>query len=184
MNISATPIADLFVIEPKVWKDNRGYFYESYSTKNFEAAGIQASFVQDNQSFSQKGTLRGLHAQKAPFAQGKLVRVIQGSVLDVAVDARKESPTYGQHFSIELSGENHKQLWVPPGFLHGFLTLEDDTIFTYKVTNYYDKESELGVIWDDPTLNINWNTTLEPSELLLSEKDLILPAFTNFSSPF
>jgi len=184
MNISATPIADLFVIEPKVWKDNRGYFYESYSTKNFEAAGIQASFVQDNQSFSQKGTLRGLHAQKAPFAQGKLVRVIQGSVLDVAVDARKESPTYGQHFSIELSGENHKQLWVPPGFLHGFLTLEDDTIFTYKVTNYYDKESELGVIWDDPMLNINWNTTLEPSELLLSEKDLILPAFTNFSSPF
>jgi len=184
MNISATPIADLFVIEPKVWKDNRGYFYESYSTKNFEAAGIQASFVQDNQSFSQKGTLRGLHAQKAPFAQGKLVRVIQGSVLDVAVDARKESPTYGQHFSIELSGENHKQLWVPPGFLHGFLTLEDDTIFTYKVTNYYDKESELGVIWDDPTLNINWNTTLEPSELLLSEKDLILPAFADFSSPF
>lgn len=184
MNISATPIADLFVIEPKVWKDNRGYFYESYSTKNFEAAGIQASFVQDNQSFSQKGTLRGLHAQKAPFAQGKLVRVIQGSVLDVAVDARKESPTYGQHFSIELSGENHKQLWVPPGFLHGFLTLEDDTIFTYKVTNYYDKESELGVIWDDPMLNINWNTTLEPSELLLSEKDLILPAFADFSSPF
>ena len=184
MNISATPIADLFVIEPKVWKDNRGYFYESYSTKNFEAAGIQASFVQDNQSISQKGTLRGLHAQKAPFAQGKLVRVIQGSVLDVAVDARKESPTYGQHFSIELSGENHKQLWVPPGFLHGFLTLEDDTIFTYKVTNYYDKESELGVIWDDPTLNINWNTTLEPSELLLSEKDLILPAFADFSSPF
>jgi len=184
MNITSTPIADLFVIEPKVWKDNRGYFYESYSAKNFEAAGIHATFVQDNQSFSQKGTLRGLHAQKAPFAQGKLVRVIQGSVLDVAVDARRESPTYGQHFSIELSGDNHKQLWVPPGFLHGFLTLEDDTIFTYKVTNYYDKESEIGVIWNDPTLNINWSATLDPSELLLSEKDLILPAFADFSSPF
>ncbi|TDO21570.1 dTDP-4-dehydrorhamnose 3,5-epimerase [Pedobacter duraquae] len=184
MNITSTPIADLFVIEPKVWKDNRGYFYESYSAKNFEAAGIHATFVQDNQSFSQKGTLRGLHAQKAPFAQGKLVRVIQGSVLDVAVDARKGSPTYGQHFSIELSGDNHKQLWIPPGFLHGFLTLEDDTIFTYKVTNYYDKESEIGVIWNDPTLNINWSATLDPSELLLSEKDLILPAFADFSSPF
>lgn len=184
MNITSTPIADLFVIEPKVWKDNRGYFYESYSAKNFEAAGIHATFVQDNQSFSQKGTLRGLHAQKAPFAQGKLVRVIQGSVLDVAVDARRESPTYGQHFSIELSGDNHKQLWVPPGFLHGFLTLEDDTIFTYKVTNYYDKESEIGVIWNDPTLNINWSATLNRSELLLSEKDLILPAFADFSSPF
>lgn len=184
MNIQPTPIADLFVIEPKVWKDNRGYFYESYSAKNFEAAGIQANFVQDNQSFSQKGTLRGLHAQKAPFAQGKLVRVIQGSVLDVAVDARKNSETYGQHFSVELSSENHKQLWVPPGFLHGFLTLEDNTIFTYKVTNYYDKNSEIGVIWNDPTLGINWNTTLETSELLLSDKDLILPAFANFTSPF
>lgn len=184
MNITPTPIADLFVIEPKVWKDNRGYFYESYSAKNFEAAGIHATFVQDNQSFSQKGTLRGLHAQKAPFAQGKLVRVIQGSVLDVAVDARRNSPTYGQHFSIELSGDNHKQLWVPPGFLHGFLTLEDDTIFTYKVTNYYDKESEIGVIWNDPSLNVNWSATLDPSELLLSEKDLILPAFEDFNSPF
>jgi len=184
MNITPTPIADLFVIEPKVWKDNRGYFYESYSAKNFEAAGIHATFVQDNQSFSQKGTLRGLHAQKAPFAQGKLVRVIQGSVLDVAVDARRNSPTYGQHFSIELSGDNHKQLWVPPGFLHGFLTLEDDTIFTYKVTNYYDKESEIGVIWNDPSLNVNWSATLDPSELLLSEKDLILPAFADFNSPF
>ncbi|HEY0175957.1 MAG TPA: dTDP-4-dehydrorhamnose 3,5-epimerase [Pedobacter sp.] len=184
MNIIQTPIADLFVIEPKVWKDNRGYFYESFSTRAFTEAGIRADFVQDNQSFSQKGTLRGLHAQKAPFAQGKLVRVIQGKVLDVAVDARKDSSTYGQHFSIELSGENHKQLWVPPGFLHGFLTLEDDTIFTYKVTSYYDKESELGVIWNDPDLNINWSENLSPEELLLSDKDLILPAFKDFVSPF
>lgn len=184
MNLIETPIADLFVIEPKVWKDNRGYFYESFSARFFENAGINATFVQDNQSFSQKGTLRGLHAQKAPFAQGKLVRVIQGSVLDVAVDARKDSATYGQHFSIELSADNHKQLWVPPGFLHGFLTLEDDTIFTYKVTAYYDKESELGVIWDDKDLNINWSENLQKEELLLSDKDLILPAFKDFVSPF
>lgn len=184
MNIIQTPIADLFVIEPKVWKDNRGYFFESFSARAFAEAGIQADFVQDNQSFSQKGTLRGLHAQKSPFAQGKLVRVIQGKVLDVAVDARKESATYGQHFSIVLSGDNHKQLWVPPGFLHGFLTLEDDTIFTYKVTNYYDKESECGVIWNDPDLNINWSEELTKEELLLSDKDLILPSFKDFSSPF
>lgn len=184
MNLIETPIADLFVIEPKVWKDNRGYFYESFSARAFTDAGIEANFVQDNQSFSQKGTLRGLHAQKAPFAQGKLVRVIQGSVLDVAVDARKNSATYGQHFSIELSGDNHKQLWVPPGFLHGFLTLEDDTIFTYKVTSYYDKDSELGVIWNDADLNINWSETITKDDLLLSDKDLILPAFKDFVSPF
>ena len=184
MNIIETPIAGLFVIEPKVWKDNRGYFYESYSAKNFADAGIDAVFVQDNQSFSQLGTLRGLHAQKAPFAQGKLVRVIQGSVLDVAVDIRRDSPTYGEHYSIELSGENHKQLWIPPGFLHGFLTLENDTIFTYKVTNYYDKNSEIGVVWNDTDLNINWNKDLATEDLLLSEKDLVLPAFKDFTSPF
>jgi dTDP-4-dehydrorhamnose 3,5-epimerase len=184
MNIIETPIPDLFIIEPKVWKDNRGYFYESFSAKAFTDAGIRADFVQDNQSFSQKGTLRGLHAQKAPFAQGKLVRVIQGKVLDVAVDVRKDSATYGQHFNVELSGENHKQLWVPPGFLHGFLTLEDDTIFTYKVTSYYDKESEVGVMWNDEDLNINWSENLTKEELLLSDKDLVLPAFKDFVSPF
>jgi dTDP-4-dehydrorhamnose 3,5-epimerase len=184
MNLIETPIADLFVIEPKVWKDNRGYFYESFSAKFFSDAGIDADFVQDNQSFSQRGTLRGLHAQKAPFAQGKLVRVIQGSVLDVAVDARKNSSTYGQHFAIELSADNHKQLWVPPGFLHGFLTLEDDTIFTYKVTSYYDKASEVGVIWNDADLNINWSKDITKEDLLLSDKDLVLPAFKDFVSPF
>lgn len=184
MNFIPTPIADLFLIEPKVWKDNRGYFYESFSGRAFTAAGIEADFVQDNQSFSQKGTLRGLHAQKAPFAQGKLVRVIQGRVLDVAVDARKDSATYGQHYSVELSGENHRQLWVPPGFLHGFLTLEDDTIFTYKVTNYYDKDSEVGVMWNDADLAINWSKDLTKEELLLSDKDLVLPSFKDFVSPF
>jgi dTDP-4-dehydrorhamnose 3,5-epimerase len=184
MNIIQTPISDLMVIEPKVWKDNRGYFYESYNSNLFAQAGIEAQFVQDNQSFSQKGALRGLHAQRSPFAQGKLVRVIQGSVLDVAVDIRIDSETFGQHYSLVLSGTNHKQLWVPPGFLHGFLTLEDDTIFTYKVSNYYDKASEIGVIWNDPQLNINWSESISEEELILSEKDLILPAFADFDSPF
>jgi dTDP-4-dehydrorhamnose 3,5-epimerase len=184
MNIVETPIKDLLVIEPKIWEDARGYFYESYSARGFEKFGINAVFVQDNQSFSQKGTLRGLHAQATPFAQGKLVRVLQGSVLDVAVDIRKESSTYGQNFSITLSGENHKQLWVPPGFLHGFLTLEDNTIFTYKVTNYYDKNSEIGVIWNDPTLKINWAAQVNEEDFLLSEKDLVLPEFKTFDSPF
>lgn len=184
MNIKQTPIADLLVIEPKVWKDNRGYFYESYNAKILADAGVDVSFVQDNQSFSQKGTLRGLHAQKAPFAQGKLVRVIQGRVLDVAVDIRKSSPSYGQHFSVELSGENHKQLWVPPGFLHGFLTLEDNTIFTYKVSNYYDKDSEVGVMWNDADLNINWSEEIALADLLLSDKDQVLSAFKDLKSPF
>ena len=184
MNVIETPIKDLLVIEPKLWKDARGYFYESYSAKFFADNNINAVFVQDNQSFSQKGTLRGLHAQAPPFAQGKLVRVIQGSVIDVAVDIRKHSPTYGQHFSVELTAENHKQLWVPPGFLHGFLTLADNTIFSYKVTNYYDKNSEIGVVWDDPNLNINWNEQLNKTELLLSDKDLVLGDFKSLESPF
>lgn len=184
MNFIPTPIAGLLLIEPRVWKDNRGYFYESFSAKAFANEGIEADFVQDNQSFSQKGTLRGLHAQKAPFAQGKLVRVIQGKVLDVAVDVRKDSATYGQHYSVELSGENHKQLWVPPGFLHGFLTLEDNTIFTYKVTNYYDKDSEVGVMWNDTDLAIDWSATIAKEDLLLSDKDLVLSSFKDFVSPF
>ena len=184
MNIIETPIQDLFVFEPKIWKDSRGYFYESFSQRVFEQAGIDVNFVQDNQSFSQRGTLRGMHAQANPFAQGKLVRVIQGKVVDVAVDIRKNSPTYGQHFAIELSADNHKQLWVPPGFLHGFLTLENDTIFAYKVTNYYDKDSEIGVMWNDPTLNIDWAAYLDPSEFLLSDKDLVLSDFASLKSPF
>lgn len=184
MNIIETPIKDLYVIEPKLWKDNRGYFYESYSAKAFADADINAVFVQDNQSFSQKGTLRGLHAQAPPFAQGKLVRVLQGAVIDVAVDIRKNSPTYGQHFSVELTGDNHKQLWVPPGFLHGFVTLQDDTIFCYKVTNYYDKESEIGVMWNDETLNINWSEHISATDFKLSDKDLLLGDFKSLKSPF
>jgi dTDP-4-dehydrorhamnose 3,5-epimerase len=184
MNIVETPIKDLLIFEPKIWKDSRGYFFESFSQRVFDNAGVDVQFVQDNQSFSQKGTLRGMHAQAHPFAQGKLVRVIQGKVVDVAVDIRKNSPTYGQYFAVELSGENQKQLWVPPGFLHGFLTLEDDTIFCYKVTNYYDKDSEIGVLWNDTSLNINWSDYLDPKEFLLSDKDLELSNFASLKSPF
>jgi dTDP-4-dehydrorhamnose 3,5-epimerase len=182
MNISTTKLEGLLIIEPRIFPDDRGYFYESYSEKKYREAGIDATFVQDNQSFSQKGALRGLHGQADPFAQGKLVRVLKGRVLDVAVDIRKNSPTFGQYVTIELSGENHKQFWVPPGFLHGFVTLEDETIFTYKVTNYYDKASEIGVLWNDPTLNIDWQTDL--SNVLLSPKDTVLPSFADFKSPF
>lgn len=182
MNIIETHIKDLLIIEPKVWKDDRGYFYESYNEKLFKEFGINYSFVQDNQSFSQKGTLRGLHAQANPFAQGKLVRVIQGKVLDVAVDIRKDSPTYGQHYSVELTGDNFRMFWVPPGFLHGFVTLEDQTIFTYKVTGFYDKNSEIGVMWDDKDLNIDWK--IDNNEVILSDKDKQLSNFKHFESPF
>lgn len=182
MNVKTTAIDGLLIIEPRIFPDDRGYFYESYNQQKYTAAGIPGTFVQDNQSFSQKGALRGLHGQANPFAQGKLVRVIQGRVMDVAVDIRKNSPTYGQHVTVELSGDTHLQLWIPPGFLHGFITLDDDTIFTYKVTNFYDKESEIGVIWNDPTLNIDWG--IDAKDALLSPKDLVLPAFSDFISPF
>jgi len=182
MKFIETKIKDLFIIEPLILKDDRGYFYESYSKKSFEAAGIQTDFVQDNQSFSQKGTLRGLHAQTTPFAQGKLVRVIRGRVNDVAVDIRKNSETYGENLTIELSEENHRMLWIPTGFLHGFVTLEDDTLFTYKVTGLYNKSSEFGVVWNDPDLNINWG--IEANEVILSEKDKVLPGFKELISSF
>ncbi len=182
MKVIETPLKGVLVIEPRIFDDARGYFYESYNKTKFTEAGIDVDFVQDNQSLSQKGAVRGLHGQADPFAQGKLVRVIAGKVLDVALDIRKGSPTYGQHFSIELSGENKLQLWIPAGFLHGFSTLEDDTIFTYKVNNYYDKASEIGVIWNDPILNIDWG--IDRENVLLSPKDELLPAFSEFQSPF
>jgi len=182
MKIITTDIEGLLIIEPRVFTDDRGYFYESYNKSKFTEAGIAVDFVQDNQSFSHKGAVRGLHGQANPFAQGKLVRVIAGKVLDVALDIRKGSPTYGKHVSFELSADNKLQLWIPAGFLHGFATLEDNTIFTYKVNNYYDKASEIGVIWNDPTLNINWG--ISQNEALLSPKDELLPAFNDFKSPF
>jgi len=183
MNFIETKIKDLYIIEPKIWKDQRGYFYESYNKQSFEQAGIKPDFVQDNQSLSQKGTLRGLHAQAPPYAQGKLVRVIKGRVMDVAVDFRKGSETFGENIAIELSGDNHRMLWIPPGFLHGFATLEDQTIFTYKVSGgLYNKAAEFGVIWNDPALNIDWG--ISKDELILSDKDQILPLFKDVESPF
>jgi dTDP-4-dehydrorhamnose 3,5-epimerase len=182
MKVTTTPIDGLLLIEPRIFPDDRGYFYESYSQKKYVDAGITANFVQDNQSSSSKGTMRGLHAQAPPFGQGKLVRVTQGSVIDVAVDIRKGSPTYGQHFSVELSAKNHLQFWIPEGFLHGFFTLEDDTVFAYKITNFYDKDSEIGVKITDPLLGIKWPDLAK--DIILSAKDEVLPDFKDFVSPF
>jgi dTDP-4-dehydrorhamnose 3,5-epimerase len=180
MEVIKTPLEGLLVIEPKVFKDHRGYFYESYNAEAFKQAGVDAVFVQDNQSLSQKGILRGLHFQAPPHAQGKLVRVIKGAVLDVVVDIRKNSPTYGQHFSIELTEENFKMFWIPPGFAHGFVTLEDHTIFSYKCTDVYNKAAEGGLLWNDPELGINWGI----EQPVLSEKDTLNPQLNNFNSPF
>ena len=168
MNIIETNLAGLLVIEPKVFEDSRGYFLESYSSKTFKEYGIDVNFVQDNQSLSCKGTLRGLHFQNAPYEQAKLVRVITGSIIDVAVDIRKDSKTYGKYYSIELNGENKKMLYIPDGFAHGFLTLQDNTIVQYKCSNVYNKESEGGIMWNDPDINIDWGLTDEP---IISDKD-------------
>ncbi|TFF33933.1 dTDP-4-dehydrorhamnose 3,5-epimerase [Mucilaginibacter psychrotolerans] len=182
MTATQTIIPGVIILEPRVFTDDRGYFYESYSKRTLTELGIEADFVQDNQSMSQKGTVRGLHAQANPFAQGKLVRVLQGSVMDVAVDARLGSPTYGRHVAVELSAANNLQLWVPPGCLHGFVTLEDNTIFAYKVTNYYDKASETGVLWNSPELAIGWG--IAETDAVVSAKDQVLPAFKDWQSPF
>lgn len=181
MEIITTKIPDLLIIKPNVFRDDRGYFFESYNKEFFLSQGIDQNFVQDNESKSNKGVLRGLHFQRPPFAQGKLVRVIKGAVLDVAVDLRKSSPTYGQWESIELSEENKMMYWVPRGFAHGFVTLKDNTIFSYKCTNIYNKESEGSIAWNDPDLAIDWGKGFEP---LLSEKDKIAPSFKDFISPF
>ena len=180
MDFEKNAISGLCVITPRVFEDPRGYFFESYSKKSFVEVGITDDFVQSNQSLSQKGVLRGLHFQTPPHAQSKLVRVIQGAVLDVAVDVRKNSPTYGQHFSILLSAQNKKMFYVPVGFAHGFLTLEDNTIFSYKCGNYYNRVSEQGILWNDSTLNIDWGI----KNPLLSEKDLVNTSFLDFDSPF
>tara|TARA_B100000795_G_scaffold203135_1_gene156795 strand:+ start:320 stop:871 length:552 start_codon:yes stop_codon:yes gene_type:complete len=165
-----------FIIEPKVFGDKRGNFLEIFNKKIFkDKTGLEIDFVQDNQSISQRGVLRGLHMQKGILSQAKLVRVVKGSVLDVIVDVRKDSPTYGKHFSIELSEANYKQLFVPRGFLHGFVTLEDGTIFSYKCDNAYNKEAELGVTYNDKDLNINWK--IPSVDIILSEKDANLPNF-------
>lgn len=180
MEVIATPIKDLFIIQPKVFEDARGYFYESYNKSAFEKAGITVEFVQDNQSLSQKDVLRGLHFQNPPYAQGKLVRAIKGSVLDVAVDIRKDSETYGQHFDIILNETNKTMLWIPPGFAHGFLTLENDTIFSYKCTNFFNKPSEECILWNDSDIAIQWGV----KNPLLSEKDKEGKHFKDFKSQF
>lgn len=180
MELIKTSIDGLLIIKPDVFKDERGYFFESYNKERFAKAGLMMDFVQDNESKSDKGVLRGLHFQKPPYAQGKLVRVIKGSVMDVAVDLRKESPTYGKWESVVLTEENKLQLWIPEGFAHGFVALEDNTIFNYKCTNVYNKESEGSILWNDPDININWNI----DNPILSEKDKISPLFKNFESPF
>ena len=180
MRVKETKLEGCFVIEPQVFGDERGSFFESFNQKKFEEkTGLKVNFVQDNQSISQRGVIRGLHLQKGEFAQAKLTRVIKGRVLDVAVDLRKESPTFGKHFSIELTGDNNKQLFIPEGFAHGFSVLEDATIFAYKCDNYYNKESEGGVIYNDKDLNIDWK--LNEEEIVLAEKDEKLKAFKEFT---
>jgi len=180
MEVIETKIKGLLIIKPRVFADERGYFFESYNEEVFKKNGINAHFAQDNQSLSNSGVLRGLHFQAPPFEQGKLVRVITGAVLDVAVDIRKNSPTYGEHVVIELTEENKTMFYIPPGFAHGFATLRDNTIFSYKCTNVYNKQSEGTVLWNDPDLNINWNI----NNPILSEKDIAGTNFKNFISPF
>ena len=175
MSIIDTPIEGLKIFEPRVFGDDRGYFYESYNAETFKKAGITTTFVQDNQSRSVFGVLRGLHYQVPPFAQAKLVRVIEGKVLDVAVDIRPDSKTYGEWFSIVLSAENKKQLFIPRGFAHGFLVLSETAEFFYKCDNFYSKESEGCVLYNDPQLNIDWQIDIE--KLLLSEKDKLATPF-------
>lgn len=182
MNIEKTFIKDLVVLTPDVFEDARGYFFEGYNKNKFSALGIDIDFVQDNQSFSQRGTLRGLHYQNPPFAQTKLVRVLQGEIMDVAVDLRKDSPTYGQHFGIKLTAENKKQLLVPQGFAHGFSVLSQTAVVLYKCDQFYNKASEGGIRFDDSTLQIDWGMDLAAA--IVSEKDLILPNFANCNSEF
>lgn len=173
-------IEGLMIIEPKIFKDDRGYFYESYNKDEFYRKGIEDIFVQDNQSLSQKKVLRGLHFQKPPFSQAKLIRVIEGSVLDVAVDLRKKSETYGQHFATELSADNKRSFYIPEGFAHGFLTLEDNTIFSYKCSNFYNSASEDAILWNDKDLNINWGI----DNPILSEKDKQAQFFNQYVTLF
>lgn len=182
MNIEKTPIKDLVIITPRTFNDERGHFFEAYNQDKFHENGINYHFIQDNQSFSRRGVIRGLHLQISPFAQAKLVRVLQGEILDVAVDLRRNSPTYGQHVSVVLSAENKKQLMVPHGFAHGFSVLSETASVMYKVDQVYHKDSERGIRFDDPTLAIDWQ--INPSEVIVSEKDVILPGFDEIDWDF
>ncbi len=182
MNFIETAIEGVFIIEPRIFADERGYFFESYSRAAFEAAGLHYDFVQDNQSKSVYGTVRGLHFQKGEHSQAKLVRVLEGTVLDVAVDLRRASPTYGQYVAVELSAENNRQLMIPRGFAHGFSVLSETAVFAYKCDNPYCRESEGGIRFDDPALAIDWR--IDPAKALTSDKDKRHPYFSEFESCF
>lgn len=175
-----TPIPDLLVFEPQVWADERGYFFEAFNARTFAAAGISTTFVQDNQARSTFGVLRGLHFQRGEHAQAKLVRVLSGEVLDVAVDLRQQSPTYGQWYSVRLSADNQRQLFVPRGFAHGYVVLSPTAEFFYKCDNFYAKDAEGGVRFDDPELQIDW--AIDPAAVILSEKDRILPTLAELAA--
>ena len=180
MNIVETEIKGVFIIEPKVFGDNRGYFFESFSHREFESVIGPVTFVQDNQSKSSYGVVRGLHFQKPPHAQAKLVRVVKGKVLDVAVDLRKDSPTFGKYMAVELSDENHRQVFIPKGFAHGFSVLSEEAVFQYKCDEYYAPESEAAIAWDDQDLNIDWKVPAE--DVVLSAKDRNHPTLKEFIS--
>lgn len=182
MNVIKTDIEGVVVIEPRVFDDARGYFFESYSKRRFDEAVRPVEFVQDNESMSTRGVIRGLHFQRPPFSQSKLVRCVRGAVLDVVVDIRRGSPTYGSHVAVELTGENRRQLFVPRGFAHGFAVLSDEAVFQYKCDNYYHPESEGGISIADRSLGIDWR--IDPADAILSEKDLRNPMFSDFESPF
>lgn len=169
MNVIKTAIDGVFILEPRLFEDARGYFFESFNQREFEEKVAPVVFVQDNESKSSYGVVRGLHYQKSPYTQSKLVRVVKGAVLDVAVDVRKGSPTFGQHVAVELTGENHRQFFIPRGFLHGFSVLSEEVVFQYKCDNFYAPASEGAVAWDDPDLGIDWRIPAE--QVILSEKD-------------
>jgi len=182
MNVIKTPIEGLLVIEPQVFHDARGYFVETYNEERYQQAGISARFVQDNQSCSSYGVVRGLHFQRPPYTQAKLVCCTQGKVLDVAVDLRKDSPTFGQWFSVELTEENHRQFFIPRGFAHGFSVLSEKAVFTYKCDNLYHPEADGGLLLNDPDLNIDWQ--VPEKERILSEKDTKHPLLKDLHNPF
>ena len=182
MNIIQTEIPDVLIVEPRVFGDSRGYFFESFSERRFKELVADVDFVQDNESKSSFGVVRGLHFQKPPYTQAKLVRVVKGKVLDVAVDLRKGSPTYGKYVSVEISEENHRQVYIPKGFAHGFAVLSEEAVFQYKCDAYYEPKSEGAIAWNDPDLNIDWK--LMPEQVLLSDKDRNHPCMKDFDSPF
>lgn len=178
MKLLETPLKDCYIIEPTIFNDNRVYFYEKFNEKRFEElTGMNGHFVQDNISKSSYGVLRGLHLQKGEHAQAKLVSCLEGKVFDVAVDLREDSPTFGKWFGVELTGENKLQFYVPRGFAHGFSVLSETAVFSYKCDNFYNKDSEGGVLWNDPDLNINWQ--LPDSDIIISEKDMIMPGLSS-----